>query len=161
MSSCLCQLGLLWFLRFPALLIVLCSLCNNCSYSVEFNNFAIYFKEVHNWNEATLQILWNSIFCAISSFQRSIPFPHCLLHPRRLGQAWLRRLAISWPPLRWNWSQSSSRVTMIRTSWVVSEGFCTTSHLSPTTSLSSCSLGYSSTLGWRARFYQSQLLPRS
>mmetsp|Transcript_67437 Transcript_67437/g.147790 ORF Transcript_67437/g.147790 Transcript_67437/m.147790 type:complete len:724 (+) Transcript_67437:46-2217(+) len=40
-------------IRFPALLIVLCSLCNNCSYSVEFNNFAIYFKEVHNWNEAT------------------------------------------------------------------------------------------------------------
>ncbi|CAL1126306.1 unnamed protein product [Cladocopium goreaui] len=40
-------------IRFPALLIVLCSLCNNCSYSVEFNNFAIYFKQVHNWNEAT------------------------------------------------------------------------------------------------------------
>ena len=75
--------------RLPASLIVLCSLCNNCSYleltrchfpnppgypgskgigslsqdpkkqiqgySIEFSTFAIYFKEVHNWNEAA----WN------------------------------------------------------------------------------------------------------
>lgn len=41
-------------IQLPAFLIVLCSLCNNCSYSIEFSTFAIYFKEVHNWNEATL-----------------------------------------------------------------------------------------------------------
>ncbi|CAL1153383.1 unnamed protein product, partial [Cladocopium goreaui] len=41
-------------IRLPASLIVLCSLCNNSSYSIEFSTFAIYFKEVHNWNEATL-----------------------------------------------------------------------------------------------------------
>ena len=69
MSSCICQLGLLWFLRFPALLIVLCSLCNNCSYSVEFNNFAIYFKEVHNWNEATRRFFETPFFAPFLIFR--------------------------------------------------------------------------------------------
>jgi len=41
-------------IRFPAFLIVLCSFCNNFSYGVEFSTFAIFFKEGHNWNEATL-----------------------------------------------------------------------------------------------------------
>lgn len=41
-------------IRFPSFLIVLCSLCNNCSYAVEFGTFAIYFKDEHDWNEATL-----------------------------------------------------------------------------------------------------------
>lgn len=41
-------------IRLPCFLIVLCSFCNNCSYAVEFSTFAIYFKEAHNWNEATL-----------------------------------------------------------------------------------------------------------
>mmetsp|Transcript_2789 Transcript_2789/g.4820 ORF Transcript_2789/g.4820 Transcript_2789/m.4820 type:complete len:770 (+) Transcript_2789:28-2337(+) len=47
------QTGIPKDIRFPALLIVLCSLCNNCSYCIEFTTFAIYFKQVHNWNEAT------------------------------------------------------------------------------------------------------------
>eukprot|EP00435_Cladocopium_sp_Y103_P011245 s69_g2.t3 len=40
--------------RLPALLIVLTAFLNNCVYAMEFATFAIYFKQVHNWKEATL-----------------------------------------------------------------------------------------------------------
>lgn len=40
--------------RFPSALIVLCCLCNTCSYTIEFATFAVYFRQVHKWNEATL-----------------------------------------------------------------------------------------------------------
>lgn len=40
--------------RLPSALIVFCSLCNNASYVIEFATFAVYFRQVHNWNEATL-----------------------------------------------------------------------------------------------------------
>lgn len=38
-------------LRWPAFLIVLSCLCNTGSYAIEFATFAIYFKQVHNWND--------------------------------------------------------------------------------------------------------------
>eukprot|EP00435_Cladocopium_sp_Y103_P007243 s999_g2.t1 len=40
--------------RFPAFLLALCSFCNVSAYSIEFATYAIYFKQVHNWNDATL-----------------------------------------------------------------------------------------------------------
>ncbi|CAJ1430149.1 unnamed protein product [Effrenium voratum] len=39
--------------RLPAFLVVLCATYNNTAYPLEFNTFAIYFEQVHNWNEAT------------------------------------------------------------------------------------------------------------
>ena len=39
--------------RLPALLIALTAFFNNASYAMEFATFAIYFKQEHNWNEAT------------------------------------------------------------------------------------------------------------
>jgi len=45
--------------RFPSALIVLCCLCNTCSYTIEFATFAVYFRQVHKWNEAD-----STIFCA-------------------------------------------------------------------------------------------------
>eukprot|EP00435_Cladocopium_sp_Y103_P067766 s863_g30.t1 len=41
-------------IRFPAFLIVLNAALNNTCYNMEYATFAIYFKHVHNWNEATL-----------------------------------------------------------------------------------------------------------
>lgn len=40
-------------MRFPCLLIVLNSLCSNAVYTIEFATFGIFFRQVHNWNEAT------------------------------------------------------------------------------------------------------------
>ena len=39
--------------RFPGFLIMICAFCNQCSYAMEFGTFAIYFRQVHNWNDAT------------------------------------------------------------------------------------------------------------
>ena len=44
-------------IRLPAFLILLTGFCNNASYTLEFATFAIYFKQVHNWNEA----IWASL----------------------------------------------------------------------------------------------------
>jgi len=38
--------------RLPALLLALCAGCNLTAYAIEFATFAIYFKQVHKWNEA-------------------------------------------------------------------------------------------------------------
>jgi len=43
--------------RLPAFLIVLSCFCNTASYTIEFATFAIFFKQVHNWNEA----IWASL----------------------------------------------------------------------------------------------------
>ena len=43
--------------RLPAFLIVLNCFCNTASYVIEFATFAIFFKQVHNWNEA----IWASL----------------------------------------------------------------------------------------------------
>ena len=43
--------------RLPAFLIVLNCFCNNTCYAIEFVTFAIFFKQVHNWNEA----IWASL----------------------------------------------------------------------------------------------------
>ena len=43
--------------RLSAFLIVLNCFCNTASYVIEFAAFAIFFKQVHNWNEA----IWASI----------------------------------------------------------------------------------------------------
>lgn len=40
--------------KFPAFLLMLCAFCNNTVYAMEFATYAILFKKVHNWNEATL-----------------------------------------------------------------------------------------------------------
>ncbi|CAL1146393.1 unnamed protein product [Cladocopium goreaui] len=40
--------------RLPALLLALCAGCNLTAYAIEFATFAIYFKQVHKWNEAKL-----------------------------------------------------------------------------------------------------------
>eukprot|EP00435_Cladocopium_sp_Y103_P029032 s999_g7.t1 len=40
--------------RLPALLLALCAFCNLTAYAIEFATFAIYFKQVHSWNEAKL-----------------------------------------------------------------------------------------------------------
>ena len=43
--------------RLPAFLIVLNCFCNTACYAIEFVTFAIFFKQVHNWNEA----IWASL----------------------------------------------------------------------------------------------------
>ena len=43
--------------RLPAFLIVLSCFCNTASYTIEFATFAIFFKQVHNWNAA----IWASL----------------------------------------------------------------------------------------------------
>ena len=43
--------------RLPAFLIVLNCFCNNTCYALEFVTFAIFFKQVHNWNQA----IWASL----------------------------------------------------------------------------------------------------
>lgn len=40
--------------RLPSAMIVLCALCNNCCYAMEFATFAVYFRQVHNWDQASL-----------------------------------------------------------------------------------------------------------
>eukprot|EP00438_Fugacium_kawagutii_P006731 Skav219143 [mRNA] locus=scaffold1574:731751:733658:+ [translate_table: standard] len=39
--------------RFPVFLVVLNAFYNNFTYPMEFATFALYFRQVHNWNEAT------------------------------------------------------------------------------------------------------------
>lgn len=39
--------------RLPAFFIVMNSFCNTCAYILEYATFAIFFKQVHNWNNAT------------------------------------------------------------------------------------------------------------
>eukprot|EP00438_Fugacium_kawagutii_P031539 Skav209360 [mRNA] locus=scaffold1388:44977:46143:- [translate_table: standard] len=43
--------------RFPVFLIVLNAFYNNFAYPMEFATFALYFRQVHNWNEA----IWASL----------------------------------------------------------------------------------------------------
>ena len=44
-------------LRFPSVLLMLNCLCNTGSYVIEFATFAIYFRQVHEWENAT----WSSL----------------------------------------------------------------------------------------------------
>lgn len=47
------RVGIPQDVRFPCFLIVLNSLCSNAVYTIEFATFGIFFRQVHNWNEAT------------------------------------------------------------------------------------------------------------
>ena len=41
-------------IRLPVLMIVLNCFTNTATYVIEYSTFALFFREVHNWNEATL-----------------------------------------------------------------------------------------------------------
>lgn len=67
------KLGNLSPSRLPAFLILLTGFCNNASYTLEFATFAIYFKQVHNWNEAPCSwaATWKTHLFGFSFFQLS------------------------------------------------------------------------------------------
>ena len=62
-------------LRLPVFLIVLNCFANNSIYVIEFSTFALFFKEVHSWNEATLASLAQTAGDVMAAFMMQvIPF---------------------------------------------------------------------------------------
>ena len=62
-------------IRLPVFLIVLNCFTNTATYVIEFSTFAIFFKEVHSWNEATLASLAQTAGDVMAAFMMQvIPF---------------------------------------------------------------------------------------
>ena len=61
--------------RFPSALIVLCCLCNTCSYTIEFATFAVYFRQVHKWNEADSTIFGSGLSGGLGWFEIRVSDP--------------------------------------------------------------------------------------